>query len=143
MLVIKVNVKGANKLASKFAMFKGYMEAGLLDAFTEIASSLHKKIVAMTPKESTKLVRSTVPKVMPWRVQSIASAIDPETGYNYARIQHDGGMGASVRYGRKNKKYFHIEGKHYMTTPLWQTAPEVPIIIQKEIAKIIAICGLG
>jgi hypothetical protein len=143
MLVIEVKVKGADKLAAKFALFKAYIDAGLLDAWTEIASSLHKKIVAATPKESTQLVRSTVPRVMPWRVQSIASAIDEKTGFNYARIQHDGGIGASVRYGRDRKKYFHIDGKHYMTNPLWATAPEVPPILEKEIAKIIAICGLG
>src|SRR5690606_24138476 len=130
LLVIKVNVKGANKLARKFAMFKAYMDAGLIDAWAEIAESLHSKIVAGTSKDSTQLVRSTVPKVMPWRVQSIASAIDSETGYNYAKIQHDGGKGASVLYGYNRKKYFHIEGKHYMTIPLWETAPEVPIILQ-------------
>lgn len=140
MLVIQVKVKGAKKLAAKFRLFQTYMKAGLLPAWTKIAASLYSKIVAMTPKESTKLVRSAVPRVMPWRVQSIASAINPKDGYNYARIQHDGG----TAFWMGNKRApVHIEGKQYMTIPLWATAPEVPKILEKEIAKIIAICGLG
>jgi len=69
------------------------------------------------------------------RVTAIASAVNPRDGYNYAKIQHDGG-----RTGRGGTGY--ITGKKYMTGPLWATAPEVPVILNKEIAKIIAICGL-
>ena len=140
MLVIRVNVKGQKELAKKFELFRSYMQAGLIPAWIQIAASLHSKIIAMTPKRTGQLVSSTTPRVMPWRVQSIASAINPKDGYNYARIQHDGG---TAFWMGNRKKPIRITGKHYMTRPLHMTAPEVPEILSAEIARIIALCGLG
>lgn len=141
-LVIKVEIDGARELDKKFAMFQALLKAGLLDAWQEVANSLHAKIKARVPKQSMALMMSTTPKVMPWHVQSIASAIDERTGFNYAKIQHDGGMGAWERFGPRSRKTFHISGKNYMVGPLYATAPEVPGILDREIAKIIAQCGL-
>lgn len=140
MLVIKVDVKGNRELAKKFAKFKVYMEAGLLPAWVQIAASLHSKIIAATPRRSGQLVSSTTPSVMPMRVRSVASAINPKDGFNYAKIQHDGG---TAYWMGNRKKPVRITGKKYMTGPLWATAPEVPEILSAEIARIIALCGLG
>lgn len=139
MLEIHVNIHGAKELNAKFGMFKAYMQAGLLPAWTKIAALLQKRIYAATPKQTGKLVRSTVPKVMPMRVQSIASAINPRDGYNYAAIQHYGGR--AFYMGDRSKPIF-IRPKYYMTGPLHQIAPRVPGIISDEIARIIAACGL-
>lgn len=140
MLVIKVNVEGNRELASKFAKFRAYMQAGLIPAWVQIAASLHGKIIAATPKRTGQLVSSTTPSVMPMRVRSVASAINPKDGYNYARIQHDGG---TAFWMGNRRKPVRITGKNYMTGPLWATAPEVPEILSAEIARIIALCGLG
>lgn len=107
----------------------------MLPAWTEVAESLSAKIVPATPIKTGKLVTSTAPTVKPMRVRAIASAVNPKDGFNYAKIQHDGG-----RTGKGGRGY--ITGKKYMTGPLWATAPQVPVILNKEIAKIIAICGL-
>lgn len=136
--VIEVNVDDGDKssLISKFERFQAFMEAGLIPAWQEIAKRLHAKIIAATPIRTGQLVRSTSPRVIPMRVTSIASAISPKNGFNYAKIQHDGGKTRGLYHG-------YIRAKKYMTGPLWATAPEVPGVLDDEIARIIAICGLG
>ena len=139
MLKIKVNVGGAKELDKKFALFQTHMRAGLIPAWTRIAAILQKKIYALSPKKTGRLVRSTIPKVRPMHVKSVASAINPIDGYNYAGIQHGGGM--AYYMGNRRKPIF-IPGKFYMTIPLAATGRVAPDIIQREIAKIIAQCGL-
>lgn len=131
MLEVHVNIKGQKALAAKFAMFRGMIQAGMPDAWQRIGRVLEAKIKIMTPVKTGQLVRSTKPRVSPMRVKSIASAIQPKDGYNYARIQHDGG------------KQGKIIGKQYMTIPLRQTTPTAVQIIDEEIDRIIALCGLG
>lgn len=135
-LKIKVNVKGNKELAVRFGLMAGLIKAGMPFAWIKIGMSLHRKILAMVPVDTGKLLRSTTPKYGYMRVTSIASAINPRDGFNYARKQHDGGR-VGQRYGG------YVPGKFYMTVPLMMTEPEVVGIIDEEIAKIIAIAGLG
>lgn len=135
-LKIKVNVKGNRELSARFGVMSGLIKAGMPYAWIKIGLSLHRKILAMVPVDTGKLLRSTTPKFGYMKVESIASAINPRDGYNYARKQHDGGR-VGQRYGGI------VPGKFYMTIPLRMTEPEVVAIIDEEIAKIIAIAGLG
>lgn len=135
---INVNVKGQKALIAKFNRFQGMLKAGMPDAWIKIGAALHSKIVPMTPKKSGTLVRSTEPKIGYMKVTSIASAINPKDGFQYARIQHDGG-----KPGGWNQYRGTIIGKKYMTIPLYATEPEAVRIIENEVDRIIALCGLG
>ena len=138
-LTIKIDVDGAAELAAKFRLFETYMRAGLLPAWTQIAAILQSNIYARAPKKTGKLVRSTVPRVRPMHVKSIASAINPKDGYNYAWIQHYGGT--AFYMGDRNKPV-RIAPKMYMTIPLKIAGAKAPDILNDEIARIIALCGL-
>lgn len=137
MITITVDVdKGS--LPQRLRKFASYIEAGLVPAWSEIASQLDRAIKAMVPVDTGVLYSSIRTTYGPMKVYSLASAIDGQTGYNYARIQHDGGF-ASGKYGPHN-----IEGVQYMYIPLHYVGNYVaPEILNREIARIIALCGLG
>lgn len=135
MLKIKVDVDGAKELRKKLKMAEEMLSNGMLPAFTAIGSILFINIQKYVPKRSNRLAMSTIPRISPMRAKSIASAVDPTTGYNYARKQHDGGV-VGKQWGG------HVRGKHYMTKALADTEPEAVAIIEREVARILKAAGL-
>ncbi len=137
MITLRVDVDTAG-LIGRLEMFKAYMQTGLYPAWSRIGRSLDGQIKAMVPKGDTGLLLAsiqTTPSAM--GVHSKADAVDPRTGYIYAKIIHDGGY-ASGKFGPHM-----ISGVTYMTTPLYATVPYAVNTLSQEIDRIIAICGLG
>jgi hypothetical protein len=136
LITIKIKVDKAS-LIGRLELFKVYMKTGLYPAWQRIANVLDGRIKAMVPVRSGNLLSSVKTTAYSMRVSSIANAVDPRSGYIYARINHDGGY-ASGWAGPHN-----ISGVRYMTIPLHATAGYAVETLSDEIDRIISICGLG
>lgn len=132
---IKIDVDKAELLA-KFEKFKNEMWFGLFPAFLRIGMRLHSMEVSMAPVDTGRLKANIRTQPDRMSVTSRSNAIDPRNGYNYAAIQHYGGMAS----GWAGPHY--ITGKFYMTTPLQRVTPYAVDTIDDTMASIIARCGL-
>ena len=112
------------------------MQTGFIPAWIQIGTRLLVEEMDMSPVR-TGLLRGTITmEPRAWGVDSLASAVDPRNGYNYARIQHDGGF-ASGKYGPHV-----IRGKFYMTIPVMRSPRYALPILDRRVKEIIALCGL-
>lgn len=133
-IIIDIKVDD-NGIPFKLRRLAAEMQAGFYFAFVKIADRLKGEQVLMTPVDTGKLARSIEEKAHAWGVNGIASAHSP-TGYDYARINHDGGIGTGF-YGPHM-----IPGRQYMTIPLYASIPYVLSELDVEVSKKIALCGL-
>ncbi len=134
-IVIKIDVD-KEVVVRKFKMFQKLMPYGLLPAWVQIANRLEREEMALTPIRTGRLRSTIQTNARVLGVDSYASAVDPRNGYNYARIQHDGGY-ASGYYGPHI-----IRGKYYMTIPLFRSPSYAVPMLEDQMARIIAMCGL-
>jgi len=133
-IIIQVKVDD-NGIPFKLRRLASEMQKGFYFAFVRIADKLKNEQIAMTPVDTGKLARSIEEKAHAWGVNGIASAHSP-TGYDYARINHDGGIGTGW-YGPHT-----IPARKYMTIPLYASVPYVLSELDRDVKKIIALCGL-
>ena len=137
MIHIRVTVDKAD-LIERLEMFKSEMKVGLTPVWQKAARILHEMEMSVAPVDTGLLRQSIETEAYSMGVKSTSSAIDPRNGFNYARIQHDGGY-ASGWAGPHT-----IVGKFYMTGPLNAVAPGMVVpMLDREIAAIIRRCGLG
>lgn len=137
MIHIKVTVDKADLIA-KLEMFSAEMKVGLYPAWARIAGKLHRLEIGMAPVDTGRLKRNIQTQAYVMGVRSKSDAYDPRNGYNYARIQHDGGYAS----GWAGPHW--ITAKQYMVIPLYTVAPSMANReLSEEITKIIARCGLG
>lgn len=132
---IKIDVDKAELLA-KFEKFKNEMWFGLFPAFMRIGLKLHNLEVSMAPVDTGRLAANIRTQPDRMSVTSRSNAIDPKNGYNYAWIQHWGGLAK----GWPGLHY--IRPRYYMIRPLYKVEPYAVDTIDDEIASIIARCGL-
>lgn len=129
---IKVEKNGIPKKLRRLA---SEMQNGFYSAFAKIAARLELEQKIMSPVDTGKLRASIEEKARAFGVDGIATAHSP-TGYDYARINHDGGIGTGY-YGPHA-----IPGRQYMTIPLQKSVPYVIKELDIEVKAIIARCGL-
>lgn len=135
-MIIKIEVDKAD-LVAKLKLFSEAMKIGLIPAFERIAKRLHEMELGLVPVKTGRLRDSITTTTAGYIVQSIASAVNPKDGYNYAAIQHYGGE-ASGWAG----PHF-IQPQRYMVVPLHRVVPYAISTISDEVDTIIASLGLG
>ena len=136
MIKIVIKVDKADLIA-KLELFSQQMKVGLLPAWQRIADRMYLDQIVMAPLRTGVLISNIETNAYVMGVKSKSDAIDPRNGYNYARIQHDGGFAS----GWAGEHY--IRGKFYMTIPLGRTESYNDTELSQEIKKIIARCGLS
>ncbi len=135
---VRVTVDKAD-LISRLERFSDEMKVGLYPAWERIKDRLHQLEMSMAPVDTGRLRANIESTAYVMGVRSNSAAIDPRNGYNYARIQHDGGIGTGW-----DRDGHIITAKKYMVTPLHMVAPSYANVqLSIEIDKIIARCGLG
>lgn len=134
MIKVRIKVDKAD-LISRLEKFSAEMKVGLLPAWQRIGRRLHQAEISMAPVDTGNLRNSITTTAYVMGVKSKSDAIDPRNGYNYARIQHDGG------YAEGWAGPHIIAGKFYMDIPLLRT--DAGDELEYEIDKIIARCGLN
>jgi hypothetical protein len=140
MIKIVIKVDKADLIA-KLELFSQQMKVGLLPAWQRIADRMYLDQIVMAPLRTGVLISNIETNAYVMGVKSKSDAIDPRNGYNYARIQHDGGYIPAGQGGWAGEHY--IRGKFYMTIPLGRTESYNDTELSQEIKKIIARCGLS
>lgn len=132
---VKVKDYGLPKRLRTFANL--LTNGGLLPAWKSIDIILKAANIAMAPILTGRLINNIESSIHAMGIDSESNAINPRDGYNYAGIQHYGGMAS----GWAGPHY--INPKFYMTIPLAESPSYAVPILNARVGKLLAMCGLA